>query len=546
MPNFTSYVVTYAADTTAPGTLRSAILFADANPGTTIIFAHRLAHRTITLSQELPLILGNGTVIDGSGAPHLTISGADKDRVFFVGDTVDSISVTIENLTISHGLAKGGDGGSGEHSGGGGAGVGGAIFVSSHASLAVGGLVLKDDGATGGNGGGSAGSGDGGGGGMGGNGGAGPASFAGGGGGGGFGMGGDGGNAPGGGGKGQFTNGGPGGTDGGGAANGGSSGGGGAGGNLTGGGGGGVSGGDAIGPAGGTGGFGGGGGGGAAGGAGGFGSGGGAGANTGGDGGFGGGGGGSRFTAGAGGFGGGSGSATDGGGGGGAAMGGAIFVMDGGSLAARGAITITGNTVTAGIHSGAGTDGSAFGAGIFLNGNGTITFKPGSGQTEHVFNAIDDEAGLVAKGYMPPPLSATPGSYGLVKSGLGSLILSADNAYSGGTTLKAGTLDLTAHSAAGIGAVTFNGKATLEIANRALPSHVLGNAIDNFGGRDVLDLSGLTVQTGAVAFYDHTTHHLLVHSGSVTDILTLLSPHGTHFGTASDGHGGTEVFLVVA
>jgi hypothetical protein len=76
-----SYVVTSAADTSSHGTLRSAILYADAHPGTKITFAATLAHHTIKLSHELPLILGNHTIIDGSGAPHLTISGHDKSRL---------------------------------------------------------------------------------------------------------------------------------------------------------------------------------------------------------------------------------------------------------------------------------------------------------------------------------------------------------------------------------------------------------------------------------------------------------------------------------
>jgi hypothetical protein len=29
----------------------------------------------------------------------------------------------------------------------------------------------------------------------------------------------------------------------------------------------------------------------------------------------------------------------------------------------------------------------------------------------------------------------------------------------------------------------------------------------------------------------------------VTDVFTLLSPHGTHFKAANDGHGGTKVTL---
>jgi len=61
----------------------------------------------ITLASELPVILGNSTVINGSGAPHLTISVDDRFRVFFVGDTTHTVSATIENLTIRHALAKG-------------------------------------------------------------------------------------------------------------------------------------------------------------------------------------------------------------------------------------------------------------------------------------------------------------------------------------------------------------------------------------------------------------------------------------------------------
>src|SRR6516225_207405 len=149
-----TYIVTSIADDGSTGTLRAAIMYANANPGTTISFDSMLTGATITLTSELPLILGDQTIIDGSGAPDLTISGNDKFRVFFVGDTTDTVAATIENLTISQALAKGGNGGTGGIAGGGGAGLGGGIFVSSHASLAISGLVLSHDAATGGNGGG--------------------------------------------------------------------------------------------------------------------------------------------------------------------------------------------------------------------------------------------------------------------------------------------------------------------------------------------------------------------------------------------------------
>jgi autotransporter-associated beta strand protein len=216
--------------------------------------------------------------------------------------------------------------------------------------------------------------------------------------------------------------------------------------------------------------------------------------------------------------------------------------MQGASLTVVGKGTLARGSVQGGHASTGGTDGQAFGGGMFLQGSGAIRFSPANGQTDHVFNAIDDEAGVVANGYTPPS-GLVPGSYSLIKSGLGTLVLSAHNAYSGGTTLKAGTLDLAAVGAAGTGEITYGGHATLKIENRALPGHVFGNEIDFFAKSDAFDLSGLKFHAGAKANYDPASHLLTVHSGHVTDVLTLLSPHGTHFAVANDGHGGTKVTL---
>jgi len=491
------YVVKSAGDTLDQGTLRSAIIYANTHPGTTITFAAQLAHQIITLSHELPLILGNGTIINGSGAPHLAISGDDKFRVFFVGDTADTISATIENLTISHALAKGGNGGNGGNgSGGGGAGLGGAIFVSDHASLAIAGIVLSGNTAEGGRGGG-------------------------------------GGTAMGGGGQpGQFTNG----LAGGDAGNvpgttGGASGGGGGGGADTGpdgaGGGGGDGGDDGAGVNGGRGGFGGGGGGGAVlgnGGRGGFGGGGGGGTGImGSQGGYGGGAGGGTGLAVAG-FGGGESIAVSGGGG--AGLGGAIFVMEGGSLTMRGAITIADSTVVAGTSAVPAGAGHAFGASLFLSGSGTVRFSPGLDQTEQIGDAIDDEAGVIADGYMAP-LSFTPGSYGLIKSGRGTLVLSAGNAYAGPTTVTAGTLTIngsivqsatTVDAHATLGGIGTTGNVTVLAAGSLAPGGVragilntgnvvldrhahfvaeIGGANPGLHGYDQLDVTGAVNLTGA-------------------------------------------------
>jgi mRNA interferase RelE/StbE len=72
-------MVTSSADTTKHGTLRSAILYANAHAGTTITFASNLAPHIIRLSSDLPLLDCNVT-IDG-GADHITVSDGFRLRV---------------------------------------------------------------------------------------------------------------------------------------------------------------------------------------------------------------------------------------------------------------------------------------------------------------------------------------------------------------------------------------------------------------------------------------------------------------------------------
>jgi autotransporter-associated beta strand protein len=268
-------------------------------------------------------------------------------------------------------------------------------------------------------------------------------------------------------------------------------------------------------------------------------------------------------------------------------MGGAIFVMDGGNLIARGIITITGNTVAVGTHSGTGTDGSAFGGGLFLNGNGTIRFAPRLSQSEHVSNAIDDEAGVVANGYSPPPGTPTPGSYNLIKSGLGTLVLSADNAYSGATTVKAGILTvngsivhstttvdahatLSGHGTTGNIAVLGGGilspgpsTAILHTGNLVLDPHAhlviqLGGANPGPHGYDQLDATGRVNLTGAKldpsllgAFHGHSGETFeIINNDGIDPVIGHFAGLGAHlvaggkvFSISYDGGDGNDVVL---
>ncbi len=460
-----------AADFTVSNTdeLRQAIL--DINEVPDPSTPHNITlSSNITLNSSLTPIASNVNI---RGA-NFTLSGDSRFQVFFV----DSGTVNISNLTISNGLAAGGNGGVGRA--GGGLGAGGGLFVNTNAVVSVADVVFRNNAARGGDGGVDAGPNvGGGGGGLHGNGG----DFGGGGG----GYNGDGG-TDGGGGGGLEGNGFPGAPIGNG--NGGGEfddGDGGRGNPIAGGqgengaefeGGG-------FGSNGGTGGrFGGGGGGREIGGGDGgdFGGGGGSGdpgdeddetpviGGVGGRGGFGGGGGGSsNATPSDGGFGGGNGTVT-GTGGAGSSLGGAVFVRTGGELqivtSADGDIT-TNNSVQRALV-GSGTPDVA-GSDLYLMNGVTTEFVVGTGVTSTLRGSV-------------------AGDGGLRKDGEGTLVLAGSNSFTGDSTVMQGVLQGTTGSFPGDIVVESGAIVRFEQSNAGSYSGVLSGA----GG---LEKSG----TGTVA-----------------------------------------------
>lgn len=110
--------VTSSIDTDEQGTLRWAIHQANLTPQIEIIDLSQL-QKTIELKQSLPNIHSDILI---KGNEQISISGNHRHRIF----TIQNGQVTLQNLKILNGLAKGNDGINGA---GGSAGIGGGILM---------------------------------------------------------------------------------------------------------------------------------------------------------------------------------------------------------------------------------------------------------------------------------------------------------------------------------------------------------------------------------------------------------------------------------
>lgn len=459
-------------------TLREAIEAANASAGSDTVVFDLGVNPTINLGADLPQIDDDLDIQGLSAGTSVTVNGVSAHRVFYAR----AGAISISDLTVESGLARGGDGG---NRAGGGLGAGGGLFVDVAADVTLTDVRFSNTGAQGGDGGpdGS----PGGGGGLAGNGGDGsPVNGAGGGGGGAFEgddgedglgfVGGDGGGAGGGAGGAEGVAGSLGASG---------AGGGGGGASSTGNGG-----------AGGSGGLGGGGGGG------------GTPNGNGGDGEFGGGGGGASGTGlgGQGGFGGGDGTSS-GQGDGGSAFGGAVFVRS--SSVARGTLTIVnprfgglcindGTCVVAG--SGA-RDGEARGSVAYIgSGVDLILDVPDANDASNISGTISGEGGLVKTGDGELRLIPLP---------------QESNDYAGGTDIQAGTLFATYNGISGDVGVAAGATLLLNVG----PDLSTGQLRPTRTFAITLDGDGRLVKNGAgTAILDGSTSHT---GGTVVENGTL-------------------------
>ena len=244
-------------------------------------------------------------------------------------------------------------------------------------------------------------------------------------------------------------------------------------------------------------------------------------------------------------------------GGNGGAAGGAGEAGSAGSAGAGGAgivgaglTIIDSNTISGGLGGNGVTRADAI---DFTGGTNTLTLEAGYSIVGNVvaYSTADTLAlggiGTVTFDVSLIGASAQYEGFGVFeKTGTSTWTLTGTTTAATAWTISGGTLDIAALGAAGTGAITFAaGPETLAIENAALSNHNFANSIVNFSAGELIDLSGLTFAQGAAASYNPTTHVLSVTSNGVTDTLTLTTPGAGTFKSISDGHGGTEIELIV-
>jgi hypothetical protein len=112
------------------GSLRAAVVGANATPGADVIYFADNLHGAIKLTSGDLAISAKSLTIDGPGEDQLTVSGDNASRVFDIGG---SANVSIAGLTISEGRAN----------------AGGGILVEDSASLSISNCSLTDNEALG-------------------------------------------------------------------------------------------------------------------------------------------------------------------------------------------------------------------------------------------------------------------------------------------------------------------------------------------------------------------------------------------------------------
>ncbi len=172
--------------------------------------------------------------------------------------------------------------------------------------------------------------------------------------------------------------------------------------------------------------------------------------------------------------------------------GGALIKVGTGTLTLTGLNTYSGGTSFNGGIVAVNSEANLGAGPLSFNGGGLQALAAGGGLT--TAKAITLNAGggtfFADAGTISTFSAAISGAGSLTKDGLGSLDLTGENVYQGGTVLKAGTLTVHSGQALGLGNVTVNGGI---LRSDPQPINVKGNYTQTAGGTLQLQVAGANV-----------------------------------------------------
>jgi len=198
-------------------------------------------------------------------------------------------------------------------------------------------------------------------------------------------------------------------------------------------------------------------------------------------------------------------------------MAGASLTIEGGNLAA--------GTVTGGLGANGGGNGQAYGGGLFLQRNESITLAPAAGTVETI-------SGVVA------------GAGGLILNDAGTVDLTTANTFTGGIGIREGSLELVNAAAAGSGKIHFaSTSGELEYAAGAN----LANTISGFGGSDAIDFSRVAYAAGDYAVDNSGNVSIETSAGSTVATFNVSGTYtSANFTVGADTSGDVLVTYAAA